>query len=106
MDFKTFRIMIEYINKEVIFISRLPRAIKILIAILIDASCCILSIWLAYYLRLGVFVSFFEKTGIACLYSLLFSIPIFIAFGLYKAIFRYYSRRRERLYGLCKLLSS
>ena len=89
MDFKILRIIIENINKEIIFISRLPRASKILIAILIDASCCILSTWLAYYLRLGVFVSFFEKTGFACLLSLLFSIPIFIAFGLYKAIFRY-----------------
>tara|TARA_B100001248_G_scaffold253794_1_gene231456 strand:- start:1117 stop:3063 length:1947 start_codon:yes stop_codon:yes gene_type:complete len=81
--------MIENIKKEIIFIKRLPRAIKIFMAIMIDASCCILSIWLAYYLRLGVFVSFFEKTGIACLLSLCFSIPIFIAFGLYRAIFRY-----------------
>ena len=89
MNFKILRIIIENINKEIIFISRLPRASKILIAILIDASCCILSTWLAYYLRLGVFVSFFEKTGFACLLSLLFSIPILIAFCLNKAIFRY-----------------
>ena len=67
MNFKILRIIIENINKEIIFISRLPRAIKSLIAILIDASCCILSTWLAYYLRLGVFVSFLKKLGIACL---------------------------------------
>ena len=89
MDFKILRIVNENFNKEIIFISRLPRITKIFIAIIIDSICCIVSIWLAYYLRLGVFVTFFEKTGTACLLSLLFAIPIFIAFGLYKAIFRY-----------------
>ena len=81
--------MIKNINKEIIFITRLPRTMKILIAILFDGISCILSIWFAYYLRLGVFVPFYEKTGIACLLSLFISIPIFIVFGLYKAIFRY-----------------
>ena len=46
MNLKIFRIMFEYINKEIIFISRLPRITKIFIAIIIDASCCIVSIWL------------------------------------------------------------
>ena len=72
MDFKLLRIVIENINKKIIFISRLPRASKILIAILIDASCCIFSIWLAYYLRLGVFVPFYEKLGSHVYYLYLF----------------------------------
>ena len=81
--------MIENFNKEIIFITRLPRGIKILIAIIFDAICCILSIWIAYYLRLGEFSPFLKITGVASLLSLLFSIPIFTFFGLYKAIFRY-----------------
>ena len=81
--------MLHNINKEIFFITRLPRGTKIFIAILFDVICCILSIWLAYYLRLGEFISFFEQTGIAYLLSLLISIPIFIVFGLYKAIYRY-----------------
>ena len=66
-----------------------PRSVKTFIAISLDFACIFFSVWIAYYLRLGVFVSLFQKTGIACLLSLLISIPIFFVFGLYKAIFRY-----------------
>ena len=89
MNLRIFRIMVENLNREMIFITRLPRLIKIIIAILFDSICCILSSWFAYYLRLGFFASSFEKIGLVYLLSLLISIPIFMGFGLYKAIFRY-----------------
>ena len=66
-----------------------PRSVKTFIAISIDTTCCIISVWLSYYLRLGNFIVLSERGGIAILISLIISIPLFIFFGLYKAIFRY-----------------
>ena len=36
----------------------LPRPVKRVMAMAVDASLCVLSVWLAYYLRLGEFISF------------------------------------------------
>ena len=67
----------------------LSRGIKTLIAISIDFSCCILSVWFSYYLRLGNLVSLSERGLEALAYALIISLPIFLIFGLYKNIFRY-----------------
>ena len=67
----------------------LPRSIKTLISISIDLSCCIFSVWFAYYLRLGTFISFSEKGLEALGYALLILFPIFFVFGIYRNIFRY-----------------
>jgi len=78
-------------NKNSIYeiILNLPRISKILIALLFDLVSCILTVWIAYYLRLGQISSLNER-GFEALYISIFSfIPIFIIFGLYKAIFRY-----------------
>jgi FlaA1/EpsC-like NDP-sugar epimerase len=70
-----------------------PREAKRSIALVVDASLCILSVWLAYYLRLdewvpitgeGIFFPAFAVLG-----SLLIALPIFVLSGLYRAIFRY-----------------
>ena len=58
---------------------------------------CVLSVWLAFYLRLGEFFSLvgqpmslvFSPVLIAALVSVLLAIPIFVTSGLYRAIFRY-----------------
>ena len=49
----------------------LSRGIKTLIAISIDFSCCILSVWFSYYLRLGNLVSLSERGLDALAYSLI-----------------------------------
>ena len=73
----------------------MPRLVKRFIAIMLDVSLCILTVWLAYYLRLGEFISFTGQSGLskgavlASLSSIGISIPIFIFSGLYRAIFRY-----------------
>ena len=67
----------------------LSRGIKTLIAISVDFSCCILSVWFSYYLRLGNLVSLSERGLDALAYALIISLPIFLIFGLYKNIFRY-----------------
>ena len=66
-----------------------PRSVKTIIALSIDITSCIVSFWIAYYLRLGEFLPLSQKGGNAILVSLMISLPIFIFFGLYKAIFRY-----------------
>ena len=67
----------------------LPRSIKALFAISIDLTCCIFSVWFAYYLRLGNLISFSDRGWEALGYALIISFPIFLIFGIYKNIFRY-----------------
>ena len=68
---------------------RLPRVAKRIVVLAVDASFCVLSVWLAYYLRLGEWVSLAGEPSFAVLASMAFALPVFIAFGLYRAIFRY-----------------
>jgi len=67
----------------------LPRSTKRLVALSVDASVCVLTVWLAFYLRLGEFVSLSGAPFPAVVAALMFALPIFIVFGLYRAIFRY-----------------
>ncbi len=67
----------------------LPRSIKQGIVLLIDAGLCITTVWLAFYLRLGEFVSLSGEQWPAAVASLLIALPIFIRFGLYRAVFRF-----------------
>ncbi len=73
----------------------LPRPAKRFVALIVDLSLCVLTVWLAYYLRLGEFISFsgasewaqgaFWAGGA----SICIALPIFVVSGLYRAIFRY-----------------
>ncbi len=77
------------VKKIVNNLLNLSRPVKTVIAISIDFSCCIVSVWFAYYLRLGDLVSLSERGLNALTYALIISLPIFLIFGLYKNIFRY-----------------
>jgi FlaA1/EpsC-like NDP-sugar epimerase len=79
----------------------LPRPAKRTLVMVADAALCVLSIWFAFYLRLGefyplpgqplslVFSLVFSPVPITALVSVLLAIPIFVTSGLYRAIFRY-----------------
>lgn len=67
----------------------LPRFAKRGIALFLDSCLCILAVWLAFYLRTGLWVPLSTIPIVAPGLALLFSLPIFIYFGLYRAIFRY-----------------
>jgi FlaA1/EpsC-like NDP-sugar epimerase len=67
----------------------LPRFFKRAFALSVDICSCILSVWLAYYLRLGEFVGLEYPIYWPILLSIVLAIPIFITSGLYRAIFRY-----------------
>ncbi len=67
----------------------MPRAAKRFVALSVDLSLCVLSVWLAYYLRLGEFVALSDNALWAVGASIGLALPIFIVSGLYRAIFRY-----------------
>ena len=67
----------------------LPRAIKRLIALGIDAAICAICVYLSFYLRLGYWVDPRQAPFTPILASIAIALPIFVSFGLYRAIFRY-----------------
>jgi FlaA1/EpsC-like NDP-sugar epimerase len=67
----------------------LPRAAKRFVALSVDLGLCILTVWLAFYLRLGEFVALSGTALWAVGASVGIALPIFIVSGLYRAIFRY-----------------
>lgn len=71
----------------------LPRLAKRALVVAADTSLCVLSVWLAFYLRLGEFFplsdGLFSPVMLAAGVSVLLAIPIFMTSGLYRAIFRY-----------------
>jgi FlaA1/EpsC-like NDP-sugar epimerase len=71
----------------------LPRTSKQLLVLAVDISLCVLSVWLAFYLRLGEWV-FLLNPGpwniwLAVTLSVAIALPIFFAQGFYRTIFRY-----------------
>ena len=71
----------------------MPRSGKRTITLAIDTGLCLLSTWLAFYLRLGEFLPWTSEALapwlLAAVVSVLAAIPIFVRSGLYRAIFRY-----------------
>ena len=67
----------------------LPRPLKRIIALTVDASFCILSVWFAYCLRMDDWIVLDRYGWFAVAISLVLAIPLFIVLGLYRAIFRY-----------------
>jgi FlaA1/EpsC-like NDP-sugar epimerase len=67
----------------------MPRAAKRIIVFSSDAFLCIFTVWLAYYLRMGYWVSLHGEPMVAVLASLAFALPIFFISGLYRVIFRH-----------------
>jgi FlaA1/EpsC-like NDP-sugar epimerase len=75
--------------KMAVPILALPRAAKRFVALSVDLSLCVLTVWLAFYLRLGEFVALFGTALWAIVASVGIALPIFVVSGLYRAIFRY-----------------
>jgi FlaA1/EpsC-like NDP-sugar epimerase len=75
--------------KLVVPLLGLPRAAKRFVAVSVDLGLCVLTVWLAYYLRLGEFVALSGTALWAVAASIGIALPIFIVSGLYRAIFRY-----------------
>lgn len=67
----------------------LPRYSKRALTLALDVALCVVTVWLAFYLRLNTFVSLAGTPSIAVAVSVLVSIPIFIVSGFYRAVLRY-----------------
>ena len=69
----------------------LPRAVKRLSVLSLDAFFCVFAAYLTIALRLEVLFPPAELVYAAAVLSLALALPLFITFGLYRAIFRYSS---------------
>lgn len=68
----------------------MPRPFKMVIALIIDLIVCALSVWLSFGLRLNDWGLVDLAQAIVLVIAVSFSIPIFIFFGLYRTIFRFF----------------
>lgn len=66
-----------------------PRPIKRAVAVTVDVLLCLLSLWISMSLRTEQVLSLSDLPVFAVIVSVGLSIPLFIHFGLYRAIFRY-----------------
>ena len=64
----------------------LPRAWKRFIVVSVDVLLCFLTIWLAYYLRLGIWISMYGRPTLAAAISLFLFVPVFAATGMYRIV--------------------
>ncbi|WP_184501331.1 MULTISPECIES: polysaccharide biosynthesis protein [Rhizobium] len=67
----------------------MPRVAKRALALLLDSSFCVLTIWLAYCFRLNEWTVLTGVQWLPVFVSLCMALPIFIVMGMYRAIFRY-----------------
>jgi FlaA1/EpsC-like NDP-sugar epimerase len=94
MVFRTEAKMLRMMLKSLaIPVLAMPRLAKRSVVIAVDAMLCVLSVWLAFYLRLGEWLPLaggpFWRPAFAIFGALAFALPVFILSGLYRAIFRY-----------------
>jgi FlaA1/EpsC-like NDP-sugar epimerase len=67
----------------------IPRVQKRAIALIADSFLCVATVAIAYYLRVGVWIIPHGIQWLSYGAALAFSLPLFVTFGLYRAIFRY-----------------
>ena len=84
-----FRAMLSGLYQARRAILALPRYTKRIIVLLMDISLCVFTVWLAFYLRLGEFVSLSGHTFLAAALSVAVALPVFLVLGLYRTIFRH-----------------
>ena len=71
------------------FVKSFPRYLKKLILLFLDISLCAITVWLAFYLRTGQFVSFFDGPFFIIIISAVIAIPVFYYKGLYHMLLRH-----------------
>ena len=79
--------MLDIATKESLL--NLPRFAKRFIVIFFDVLLCGFTVWLAFLLRLDQWGYLQGNQWWALIAAIAFSFPLFISFGLYRAIFRY-----------------
>lgn len=77
------------INKIPNWLLAWPRPFKRAVAVVVDVLLCILALWMSMSLRTEKVLSLSDLPLFAMIVSVGVAIPLFIHFGLYRAIFRY-----------------
>src|SRR5450830_1720610 len=67
----------------------MPRLAKRLLALSVDSFLCVLTVWLAFCLRLDQWSLLKSGQLWPMIVALALALPIFVVFGFYRAIFRY-----------------
>lgn len=70
-------------------ILNMPRYAKRAVALAVDAGLCLLTVAFAFWIRLDEWSLPQGPQWLAYVASVIFALPLFISFGLYRAIFRY-----------------
>jgi FlaA1/EpsC-like NDP-sugar epimerase len=91
------------LNHAASYLLDLPRSIKRVVVVIIDASFCYLAVWLAFALRLEMWLPFNGAIFFASVVSVAIALPLFAVFGLYRAIYRYAGI--DALYAIFKSLA-
>ena len=69
------------LHKIKLFFLDLPKREKLILSIFIDALLCITSVWISFYLRLGILPTR-DLLILPSLASILFAVPVFYLSGL------------------------
>ena len=81
--------MLKHIHKVSYPVLSLPRYAKRIIALSVDIGLCVLTVWLAFCLRMDEFVTLSGDAFWGVAIAVVIALPIFVISGLYRAIFRY-----------------
>ena len=81
--------MLKHILKASHPVLSLPRYAKRIIALSVDIGLCVLTVWLAFCLRMDEFVTLSGVAFWAVAIAVVIALPILWISGLYRAIFRY-----------------
>jgi FlaA1/EpsC-like NDP-sugar epimerase len=71
----------------------LDRAIKLALLLCTDAALCVVAVWIAFSLRLGVWDLWNQATTIVILACLALWLPIFVMRGVYRSVVRFVGSR-------------
>ena len=71
------------------YVLAMPQPAKRAVACCIDIVLCVLATWIAFYLRLGVWIMLSGNQWISVILAIALSVPIFTLAGVYRTIFRY-----------------
>ncbi|MCD1590089.1 polysaccharide biosynthesis protein [Qipengyuania citrea] len=85
---------------------QLSRGPKIALLLVIDAILCVISVWIAFSLRLGVWDLLSPAVAGVIVASLAVWLPIFLARGVYRSVLRFVGSRTMLGIGISSLLMS
>jgi FlaA1/EpsC-like NDP-sugar epimerase len=81
--------MNKYTKEISFYLSSLNKNYKKTITIISDTALCIISTWLAFFIRLEQIILLKDINHFSIFLSIIIAIPIFWFFGLYRAVIRY-----------------